>query len=282
MTSLPPLLIPMLIVGGLLALVIGLILFYLIVRLRFALFDCLVHQTRYIAPGWRRYREQAWRFFLFSIFVGVVFLIVAAAALAPFASGILQMIHQSQALGHVDFGLVLRLVLQLLPVVLCLALAGFAVDVVMRDFMLPHFALDNASAGDALGSVWDRIREEKGAFVVYAILRVLLPLLAMIGLFILLAIPLFIVFGILGGFIALLHASAAGGTPIGIFFEAAAGLIAFALGLLIAIAFGGPIAIAIRNYALVFYGARYPALGDVLYPPLATPAVASQASPGPA
>jgi hypothetical protein len=277
----PSELIPLLIAFGLLALVIGIVVFYLVVRLRFALFECLVHQTHEIKPGWRRYRDHAWRFFLFSIVVGVLYLVVVAAALSPFASPIIHFIHQSQAEGRVDFGRVLVFVLQLAPVLLCLGLAGYILDVVMRDFMLPHFALEDASAGDAWGAVWSRVAAEKGTFLLYVVLRVVLPILTIIGMFILLAIPLLIVFGILGGFIALMHASAAGGTPIGIFLEAAAGLIAFGLGVLITISFGGPIAIAIRNYALVFYGARYPVLGDALYPPMAPPAVAPAPAPLP-
>ena len=158
---------------------------------------------------------------------------------------------------------------------------GIALDVVMRDFMLPHFALEDASAGDAWGAVWDRIGQEKGAFVFYVVLRVLLPMIAMIGMFILLAIPIVIVFGSLGVFIAMLHASAAGATPIGIFFQAMAGLAIVVIGLLLAICFGGPISIAIRNYALVFYGARYQPLGDALYPPL-PPAAVPVPAPGPA
>lgn len=267
MTSLPPELIPMLVGFGLLALVVGVLLCYLIVRLRFALFECLIHQTRYLRPGWHRYREQAWRFFLFSIVVALGFIAILIAAVAPFASRFIHLFRENQASGHVDVGTIIGLVLQFLPVVLGLVLLGVAIDVVMRDFMLPHFALDNASAGEAWGAVWDRIGAEKGAFVLYAVLRILLPIVAMIGMFILMAIPLFVVFGILGGFIALMHASAAGSTPIGIFLEAAAGLIALVLGVLLAISFGGPVSIAIRNYALVFYGARYRALGDVLYPP---------------
>lgn len=274
-------LIPMLIVVGILALLVGLVIAYLVVRLRFALFECLVRQSREIGPGWRRYRTHAWRFFLFTIVVGLLFLAVVVAALSPFAAPIFQFVRQGQASGQWDFGRMFLLILQLAPVLLCLGLAGYLLDVVMRDFMLPHFALEDASAGDAWGAVWSRVNAEKGAFFLYVVLRVVLPFVAMIGMFILLAIPLFIIFGILGGFIALMHASAAGATPIGIFFEVTAGLIAFVLGVLFAICFGGPLAIAIRNYALVFYGARYPVLGDALYPRMA-PAVAQQPLPGPA
>ena len=274
MTALPDGFIPMLIMGGILALIIGTVVFYLIVRLRFALFDCLIHQTRFLAPGWRHYREQAWRFFLFSIVIGFAFLAVAVAALSPFISGVLHLFRESQAANHVDVGAMLGLILQLLPVILGLALLGIALDLVMRDFMLPHFALENASAGEAWGAVWDRVVAEKGAFVLYAVLRILLPFLAMIGIFILLIIPIVIVFGSLGAFMAMVHASAAGASPIGIFFEVVAGLAMVVAGVLLAICFGGPLSIAIRNYALVFYGGRYQPLGDALYPPMAPPAAA--------
>ena len=41
--------------------------FYLVTRLRFAFFHCLVHQTREILPGWRRYAVESMRMFTFSL-----------------------------------------------------------------------------------------------------------------------------------------------------------------------------------------------------------------------
>lgn len=275
MNALPEGLIPILIMAGIMALIIGIAIFYLIVRLRFALFECLIYQSRLLTPGWRRYRLQAWRFFLFSIVIGLAFLAVAVAAVTPFISGFIHLFRESQSANHVDFTAIIGIALQFLPVLLGLALLGIVLDVVTRDFMLPHFALENASAGEAWGAVWDRIVAEKGAFVLYAVLRILLPILAMIGIMILMIIPVVIVFGSLGAFIAMLHASAAAASPIAIFLEVVAGIAMFLAGLLMAVCFGGPLSIAIRNYALVFYGARYQPLGDVLYPPMPSPAAAT-------
>ena len=44
--------------------------------------------------------------------------------------------------------------------------------------------------------------------------------------------------------------------------------VAAALGfaLLAGICLGGPLSTGIREYALIFYGGRYKALGDILYP----------------
>lgn len=43
-------------------------------------------------------------------------------------------------------------------------------------------------------------------------------------------------------------------------------MIAFGFALLAGICLGGPLSTGIRQYALIFYGSRYKALGDILYP----------------
>ena len=44
------------------------------------------------------------------------------------------------------------------------------------------------------------------------------------------------------------------------------GVIAFGFALLASICIGGPLSTGTREYALIFYGGRYKALGDILYP----------------
>jgi hypothetical protein len=282
--NIPPGTIAAAIAIGIVALVLGVVLFYVIVRLRFALFHCLVHRTRELTPGWQMYREQALRFFLLSIVVGLGFVAVAAVALSPFISGFVKVFHESQTAGRIDFGDLLPLVLQLAPVLLVLALLGVATDVVLRDFMLPHMAIENASAGEAWSAVLERVTDEKGTFLLYGFLRVLLPFAALIGMFLVLAIPMFLVFAIPGSMIAGLHAMLQHATGaawlLGTLLEIVLGIFVFALGVLITISFGGPLSIAIRNYALLFYGARYQLLGEILSPP--PPEVAHAAPPLPA
>jgi hypothetical protein len=269
---------------GVLLLVFGIVLLYVIVRLRFALFHSLAHRTRELAPGWQMYQQQAMRFFTLSLVVAFGFLGVAAVAFAPFVPGILRVIHESQAAGRLDLADFLPLILQLVPVVLLLCLAGVAVDVVMRDFMLPHMALENATAGEAWTAALERMAAEKGSFLLYAILRVALPFAATIALTIVLIIPAIIVFGIPGVLFALVHAlqvhSTGAAWLIAVLLEVVIGLFMFALGVMMAICFGGPISVAIRNYALMFYGGRYPLLGNLLTPP--PPQTAPEAPPLPA
>jgi hypothetical protein len=247
---------------------ISIVLFYLITRLRFSLFYCLVYQVKELRPGWTLYREQANRFFLFHLFVGLVFLVLTILAIAPFAVGLFQVFRSTQAGQHFDIALFLSLFLPLLLIILAIVLVAIAVDIVLRDFMLPHFALEDASPGQAWDQVRIRLAAEKGSFFLYAVLRILLPLAAAIALVMVLAIPMLIVFAILAAIFAGVHILFTGGLEVvGYVFEAIIGLVAVAAGLLLAICFGGPLSVWVRNFALVFYSGRYALLGDVLFPP---------------
>jgi fructose-specific phosphotransferase system IIC component len=93
----------------------------------------------------------------------------------------------------------------------------------------------------------------------------------MMVLFMVLFIPLLIIFGVLAistfVFNTLLAHATGVVAVILIVLETIVGLFAFVLGLFVSISLGGPIATWIRNYALLFYGGRYQALGDILSPP---------------
>lgn len=245
--------------------------FYLITRLRFAFFHCLIHNTKAIRPGWWLYREQATRFFWLNLGVGFCFLLVVVLVALPFVDGFLRLVRQTQHGGQPDFGLLLSLVLPLLPIIFLLVLTGIVLDVILRDWMLPHFALDNATAGEAWTRVWARFKAEKKQFLAYALLRVVLPTIAMIGLFFLLMIPGLILAASLAMVEFGLHsafADATGGSAIvGVLLQAFFGVLALIFAVLAGICLGGPVSTGVREYALLFYGGRYQALGDMLYPP---------------
>jgi hypothetical protein len=266
--------------GALAVLVVSMVLFYLVTRLRFAFFHCLIHNTKQIRPGWQLYGAQAMRFFWLNVVVGLCFLLLAGLALLPFAAGFWRVFQETQHGGQPDVWSVLALVLPLIPIILLLLLAGVLADLILRDGMLPHFALDNATAGEAWAQVWARIKAEKRQFAVYALLRVILPVIAMIGLFFLLLLPglglaaalAAVEFGVHSMFADATGASALVGILLQVFF----GVIAFGFALLASICIGGPVSTAIREYALIFYGGRYKALGDILYPPTSPVAIAMQ------
>lgn len=255
----------------LMAVVVGLIITYLITRLRFAYFHCLVYNTRQIAPGWRLYGRQAWRFLWMNVVVGICFLLAIGLALLPFAAGIWRLVRETPRSGHPDLGLLLSVVLPLIPVILLIMIAAFGINVVLRDWMLPHYALDNATAVQAWVEVWDNIRDEAGQFLLYTVLRIVLPIAAMIGFFIAMFIPALL----FAGFIAVVEvgihaafASATGAAALtGVLIQVMIGVAAICISLLVFICLGGPLSTAVREYALLFYGGRYQKLGDILSPP---------------
>jgi hypothetical protein len=220
------------------------------------------------------------RFFWLNVVVGLCFLLLAGLALLPFAAGFWRVFQETQHGSQPDVWSVLTLVLPLIPIILLLLLAGVLADLILRDGMLPHFALDNATAGEAWAQVWARIKAEKRQFAVYALLRVILPVIAMIGLFFLLLLPGLGLAAALASVEFGLHsifADATGASAlVGILLEVFFGVIAFGFALLASICVGGPVSTGIREYALIFYGGRYKALGDILYPPTSPVAIAMQ------
>jgi hypothetical protein len=254
----------------LLAILVSLVVFYLITRLRFAFFHCLIHNTREIRPGWRMYGAQAMRFFWLNVGVGFCFLLVVVLVALIFGAGFWSLYRKYQLHGHLDIALMVSLVLPLIPIALLLVLAAIVTDLILRDWMLPHYALEDATAGEAWSQVWVRIKAEKRQFFVYGLLRVILPTVAMAGLFMVLLIPGLFLAGSYAAFEYGLHsafASATGGAAIaGIVLQVCFGALTLGLTLLASICLGGPISTGLREYALMFYGGRYHALGNILYP----------------
>jgi len=244
------------------------ILYYWITRLRFAYFHCLIHNTREIRPGWRLYGPQAARFFWLNLAVGACFVLLVVLMALPFAAGLWRLLRESQSGGHPDLGAILSYVLPLIPIVILVALGAILADVVLRDWMLPHYALENATASQAWAAVWESISKEKGQFFAYALLRLILPILAMIVVAIVLMIPTLILVAAVGFVEAGIHsafAEATGAAAIaGYFLQGFFGVVAFGFALLASICVGGPVSTGMREYALLFYGGRYQRLGDIL------------------
>lgn len=250
---------------------LGLVIFYLVTRLRFAMFHCLVYQTREIRPGWQRYEAESWRFFLLSVTVGFAFLGVIVVAAIPFVVGFYRLARSAQPDDAFNLAGFLSLLLPLIPVIVAVVLVAIALHVILNDLILPHIALENASAGAAWRQVWMHITAEKGGFLLYALLRVVLPIAAMIAAVIVLILPFLLVFGAMGLSAAGLGVLIAGASGVNklllILVLALIVLAAVAIAIFLALCVGGPIGIAVRNYALLFYGGRYQALGDLLSPP---------------
>ena len=278
--------IALIVIGVLACIALCIYLSYLICRLRFAFFHCLAHQTKEIRPGWRLYRTQGMRYFIASLIIGLIFLFVLVLAALPFIFGFVRLYQSSQSGGSFNIGGFFLLLLPLFGIIFCLCLVAYVVNAVLHDFILPHMALENLTVLQSWAVVKTRIGAEKGSFALYLLLRAVLPIAAYIALFIITIIPILIAAGIVVlliiGFHALLANASGAMAFIGLSIEILFGIGGIVLGVIVAFCLGGPIATWIRNYALLFYGGRYPALGEILSgpasaaPPRAAPARAAR------
>jgi hypothetical protein len=281
--SFSPEMIAMAIAAIALVIVVTIAIYYLVTRLRFAFFHCLIRQTKEIGPGWRLYRNQASRFFALSLVVGIIFVLLLAVIVLPFAVGIFHLVRRTPPGTHIDIGILLSYVLPLIPIFLLAVIVGIAIQVVLRDFMMPHMALENASAGEAWAAARARIVAEKGNFFVYTLLRMVMPIVGLMAIFMVLLIPGLILLGCTAIVFVALHsafAQATGAAAVaGIMLQAVVGIAAFCILALAGIIVGGPLSVWVRMYALMFYGGRYQALGDVLTPLAPPPAPAFGMAP---
>lgn len=275
-----PYMIAIAIAAVLLAILVMFFVFYLVTRLRFAYFHCLVHNIKEIRPGWEIHREQAARFFWLNVGVGFGFFVVMIAIALPFIKGFAKLAQETHQGGPFDWGLLFSLILPLIPIFVLVGIACVLSDLILRDWMLPHYALEDATAGEAWSQVWHNIMAEKKQFFVYSLLRVVLPFIASILVFMVLAIPGLAVVGVIATLEYGLHsafADASGGAAVaGILLQVFFGLLAVGLTLLASICLGGPLSTGVREYALIFYGGRYRLLGELLYAPV----VAGQGASG--
>jgi MFS family permease len=274
----------MLIVAAFLLLFLPLSIFisYLLYRLRFSYFDCVLYLQDKIGPGWRKYHRQALRYLGVSLLVGLGFL----AALA--VTGLIVWNRYKDVIagliaaqGHkthlnIDFMALFGALAGIFFVVFLIGIAGYVIQTIMTYFVLPHMALEDASIGHAFADVWDDMKVEPGQFVLFLIMRVLLSIAAGLIATIAMIIPLIglaAIAAIIGYAVHAMFHSTFVLVPLVILAGVVVGALLFACGISIA----GTIGTFSRNYGLLFYAGRYPELAARLWP--APPPTSASAQP---
>ena len=251
-----------------LALMLVFWLWYLIVRLRFAFFHCLVHQVREIAPGWRLYARPAMRMFQLHVVFALLFLAGLALLAAPFVYLFRGPIFSGR---QPDLGSIVLAVAVAIPLFLALIVVAIASRIIMDDFLTPHMALEGATVAEAWQAARPRYLAEKGGFWLYGLLRVLLAFVAELAAILILVIPglvaLIVYAGIFAGLHAALPDASGSGYVLRMTIDAVLAAVGVALGIVALLFLTGPIATWKREYAVVFYGGRYETLGNLLSPP---------------
>jgi len=254
---------------------LGIFISYLLIRLRFSYFDCVLYGSDEISPGWRKYHRQALRYLSVSLCISLAFLaVLAAIGLTVWLR--YKDVFASLAAGDkdhlkVDLMSLLPAVALAFLVFFLLGIVGYVIQTVMAYCVLPRMALEDEPIFHAFGEVWDDMRAEPGQFALFLLMRILLPIAASIIAVMVLIIP-GIVLGVIALVIGLVVKAVVSSTVVLIFLAVLAGLVAVPLLFAVGISIGGTIGTFTRNYGLLFYAGLYPELAVRLWPaPPASP-----------
>ena len=256
--------------AALVLLVVWAIFLYLFCRLRLTILDLAIFREGGIRRAWRKYSRQAWRYFGLTILTMLVFLLVMAAVIGPFIPAFVR-ISRSMDPAHPDPLALIGLMLPLFAAIVSLSILGVVVDAIIRDFLLPPMIVEDASIESSLRRFFRMLRHEPGQTALYLFLRILLSIVFAAVLSIVFLIPVAIValVAVLIG-IPLYHSLWQGGGQIlFVLYVGVAGSIVLLLYFLAVTVVFGVTSIFKLCYAVIFYGARYPELNNLLDPPQA-------------
>jgi hypothetical protein len=241
---------------------------YLLIRLRFSYFECVLRMQDRIGPAWARYHRQALRYLGLSWCIGLAVWVVLGVVGYNLYQRFKPLFDAMGSDHKPTFADFLPLIGIVLVLVMVLAIVGSLVNTALSYFVLPHMALEDASIMEALSDVWSDIIAEPWQYIFFILLRFLTTLAASIIGMIGLIIPLLVVVAV-GAVIVILLKMAS--TGLAVMLGVPAGILLLGIFFLAGIGVSGTIGTYRRNYALLFYGGRYPPLGNILQPPMPMP-----------
>ncbi|HVJ08305.1 MAG TPA: hypothetical protein VM554_07960 [Acidisarcina sp.] len=238
---------------------------YLLCRLRLTVLDLAIYRQGLIRKAWSRYRQQTWRYFGITLLAGLAFLLMFAAVIGPFLPAFIRIARTTNA-SSPDSYVMFRLLLPFLGAILALSFLGVLVDAVIRDFLLPPMAIEDASIESALARFFGVLRSGMGSTVLYLFLRTVISTLLSACLGIVLVIPVALL-GLLAyaGGAVLYHSLWMGGAQfLFLIYVAAAATVLLLLYFSSMVTVFGVTGVFKLCYAVIYFGARYPALGALL------------------
>jgi hypothetical protein len=264
-----PHLIAVFVVLGVLALLIGLALFYLASRMQLVLMDIVATRTTLVAPVWNRTSPKTWRwiglklaaFLIILLMMGLFFVIPAI-----FLFHSIRPENTQSPSGAFFGGFALLFVMIFLSVFVILFFIW-----ALRDFVLPYLLFEDTSASDAIRNAIALVRREPGSVSFYLFMKLVLSVAAGIAAEICIMIFLLIL-GIPTGAIGFglwfaLHGAGSFGTAIMYISFALLGLVALILFLGAIICVLCAVLVFYQAYTLYFLGGRIPIIGNLLQPP---------------
>jgi hypothetical protein len=262
---------------------IFLLIFYWCSRLQFAFFDIVLNRGDFVAPAWRKYGPQSWKWTAFKILFSIIAILVGAA---PFSAYILRMVRVMSALspGQPPPDEFIGAFVGLYFIFFFGLLAVMLVSSLMTDFVLPSLALENTTLSEAFRRFFQLARREPAELCVYVLLKAGLAIAGYIGqavvayiIILVLEIVVAIVL-VIGYFI--LHALGAGDTLMIVLACVIVAPIFLFVMFYITLLLVGILLTFLQAYSLYFLGGRYPMLGDLLERSTPPPAPLPPPPPG--
>ncbi|HXC95564.1 MAG TPA: hypothetical protein VNU92_07675 [Edaphobacter sp.] len=250
------------------ALVIGLALFYLSSRMQLVLMDMVATRTTLVAPVWNRTAPRTWRWIGFKVVVflgvAVVFAMIFIVPLIYLFRTIPQNNSNPPTSAFTSSFVLIFIAAFLVFMIILLAIWS------MRDFVLPFVLFEDATLRDALRRASALIRLEPGSVLFYLFMKFVLSLVAGIAAEICIFIS-FLIIGLPTGAIGatlwfFLHQSGSFGMAVMYISFGLLGLVCLVtfLGTIICICCA--LLIFYQAYALYFLGGRIPVIGNLLRP----------------
>jgi hypothetical protein len=256
---------------------LGILFAYLNSRMRFILFDSVIHGECRIREYWARRGEPAWRFFIWQLLFGLCSLTVFAVFIglpvaAAWAAGWFR--YPREHLLPLIFGGILLFFLFLV-----LSIFSGIIRVLAKDFVVAYMAVEGLTVLAGWQRLWSAMKTEMGRYVGY------------IGMKIVLAIAAGIIFGILGliGIVILAIPVVMVGIIVGVI-VAAAGLAwnVYTVTLTVLVSLSGlffmiylfafisvPAILFFPAYSIHFLASRYAGLDALLHPAPSAPSAPS-------
>jgi len=250
----------------LLLLTLWLIFLYISSRMRFVLFDSIVARNCRVRQYWRQRGEPAFRYFVWQILFSIGALLALTVVIAPpliigAAAGWFG--NPGEHLAPLILGGI-AVVLMIIALIIVLGL----IHVLTKDFVVPQMALERATVLEGWKRLWAMMMAEKGGYLAYAGMKIVLTIAtgivtAIVGLIIvlLLLIP---VGGI--GVIAVFAGHAAGLTwsPVTIALAVVAGGIVVLAVIFLLSMISVPLIVFFPAYSVHFFAGRYPPMSHAL------------------
>jgi len=268
--ALAPAFLPVTILAAMVIFLAGVYCVFVVTRVRFGFVHCIIHQASDLRASMRLYTVEADRFFSACMLVWLTLMVLAVLTVALFAAAAYGVYATPTPDGKFDLGHFFILFLPCFLVAVTLLLAACVAQVVLNDFILPHMAIESATFKRAWAAVREQIDADRETFFSYFILRLAMPLLA--GLVLgfaawLLGLAVFAVLGMsAAGFTAMLDGSNDARSYLLLAAQIVFLLLGLGAGFVLTVSTAGPIGVFMRSYALLFYGGRYKALGNLLEP----------------